>query len=143
MVVASRRITNRRTKNWWKILKVWNSNLLEPSMSSVFNPYKYIRRYTLTHTYCITARFTESKNKTSVLQSSSSSPVNCPFLSAVLSSISLLGKLPWRRKLFTVFVIIRQDQVFFREVPDSIILYYDSRCWYNTVSVEKYCNTFH
>ena len=23
-------------------------------------------------------------------------------------------------------------------MPDSVILYYDSRCWYNTVSVEKY-----
>ena len=28
-------------------------------------------------------------------------------------------------------------------LPDSIILYYDSRCWCNTVSVEKYCNSFH
>ena len=39
------------------------------------------------------------------------------FLSAFLSSISLLGKLPWLRKLFTVFVIIRQDRVYFEKCP--------------------------
>ncbi len=39
------------------------------------------------------------------------------FLSAFLSSISLLAKLPWRRKPFTVFVIIRQDHVFFEKCP--------------------------
>ena len=44
----SRHITNTRTKNWRIILKVWKSNLLEPSMRSVFNPYKYIRRHTHT-----------------------------------------------------------------------------------------------
>ena len=39
------------------------------------------------------------------------------FLSAFLSSISLLAKLSWPRKLFTVFVIIRQDRVFCEKCP--------------------------
>ena len=39
------------------------------------------------------------------------------FLSAFLSPISPLIKLPWRRKLFTVFVVIRQDKVCFETCP--------------------------
>ena len=73
---ASRRVTNRRTKTWRIVLKVLTSNLLEPSMSSVFNPYTYISRNTLIHTYYITARVTKYKDQTSVLYSSSSSRVN-------------------------------------------------------------------
>ena len=46
VVISSRRITNRRTNNWRKLLKVWNSNLLEPSMHPVFNRERtYVSRY--------------------------------------------------------------------------------------------------
>ena len=140
MVVASRRITNTRTKNWRIILKVWNSNLLWVPCLIHINTFVNIHRHTYT-----TLQHVSPKIKTKRVC------YNLPvvrafivhFLTAFLSSISLLAKLPWLRKLFTVFVIIRQDRVFFLEVPDSIILYYDSGCWYNTVSVEKYCNSFH
>ena len=70
-----------------------------------------------------------------------------PLLSTFLSSISLLANLPWRRKLFTVFFIIRRDN-FFRDLLDSPNLYYDSRFWYNTVTFHDWkstvhCNSFH
>ena len=48
-------------------------------MSSVFNPYTYISRNTLIHTYYITARITEYKDQMSVLYSSSSSRVKSLF----------------------------------------------------------------
>ena len=117
MFAASRRVTNRRTKNWRIVLKVLTSNLLEPSMSSVFNPYTYISRNTLIHTYYITARVTEYKDQTSVLYSSSSSRVKSFFSIPFFVAHSPLAKLPWRRKLFTVFLVIRQDKVCFDTCP--------------------------
>ena len=44
------------------------------------------------------------------------------FVSAFLSSISLLAKLPWLRKLFTVFVNIRQDRVFCEKCPIQLFI---------------------
>ena len=88
-------------------------------MSSVFNPYTYISRNTLIHTYYITARVTEYKDKTSVLYSSSPAvrALKVSFLSAFFVAHSPLAKLPWRRKLFTVFLVIRQDKVCFDTCP--------------------------
>ena len=100
---------------WRIILKVLTSNLLEPSMSSVFNPYTYISRNTLIQTYYITARVTGYKDQTRVLYSSSALKVS--FLSAFFVAHSPLAKLPWRRKLFTVFLVIRQDKVCFDTCP--------------------------
>ena len=104
-------------QKWRIVLKVLTSNLLEPSMSSVFNPYTYISRNTLIHTYYIKARVTEYKDQTSVLYSSSSSRVKFSFISAFFVAHSPLAKLPWRRKLFTVFLVIRQDKVCFDTCP--------------------------
>ena len=143
MVVASRRVTNSRTKNLRIIFKVRKSNLLEPSMSSVFNPYQYIRRHTQTHTYYITAGFTENKDKTGVLQSSSSSRVHCTFFIRLCVVHFDVGKVAMATKTVYCFRHYSSRSSFFREVPDLIILYYDSRCWYSTVSVEMYCNSFH
>ena len=86
-------------------------------MSSVFNPYTYISINTLIHTYYITARVTEYKDQTSVLYSSSSSRVKSFFSIRFFVAHSPLAKLPWRRKLFTVFLVIRQDKVCFDTCP--------------------------
>ena len=85
-------------------------------MSSVFNPYTYISIYTRIHTYYINARVTEYKDQTSVLYSSSSA-LKVSFISAFFVAHSQLAKLPWRRKLFTVFLDIRQDKVCFDTCP--------------------------
>ena len=84
-------------------------------MSSVFNPYTYISRNTLIHTYYITARVTEYKDQTSVCPAVRALKVS--FLSAFCVAHSPLAKLPWRRKLFTVFLVIRQDKVCFGTCP--------------------------
>ena len=142
MFVASRRVTNRRTKNWRIILKVFTSNLLEPSMSSVYNPYTYIRRHTQTHNYYITARVPEYKDKTSVLYSSSSSRVKRFFSIRFFRRPFAVDKVAMATKTVYCFPRYSSRKSLFRNLPDSIILYYDSRCWHNTVSVEKYCTSF-
>ena len=42
------------------------------------------------------------------------------FLSAFFVAHSPLAKLPWRRKLFTVFLVIRQDKVCFDTCPIQV-----------------------
>ena len=81
-------------------------------MSSVYNPYKYISRNTLIHTYYITARVTEYKDKTSVLYSSSSSRVKSFFFYPPFCRPFAMA-----RKQLTVFVVIRQDEVCFETCP--------------------------
>ena len=44
-------------------------------------------------------------------------PLQVSFLSAFFVAHSPLAKLPWRRKLFTVFLVIRQDKVYFDTCP--------------------------
>ena len=56
----------------------------------------------------------------SVLQYSSSSRVHCTFFI----------------RLFVVHFDVGKVAMATKTVPDSIILYYVSRCWCNTVSVE-------
>ena len=121
MVVASRRITNTRTKNWRIILKVWKSNLLEPSMSSVFNPYQYIRNFVdicrHTHTTLITAGFTENKDKTSVLQSSSSSRVHCTFFICLFVFHFAVGKVAMATKSVYCFRHYSSRSIFLEKCP--------------------------
>ena len=75
----------------------------------------------------------ENKDKTSVLQSSSSSRVHCTcfirlfVVHFAVDKVAMATKTVYCFKLFTVFVITLVKIEFFREVPDSIILYYDSR----------------
>ena len=86
-------------------------------MSSVFNPYTYISRYTLIHTYYIKARVTEYKDQTSVLYSSSSSRVKSFFYIRFFCRPFAVGKVAMATKTVTVFLVIRQDKVCFDTCP--------------------------
>ena len=142
VAVASRRITNTRTKNWriiWKFGNLICSNHLWVPCLIHINTFVDIRRYTHTILQQVSPKI-KTKRVCYNLPAVRAFVVHVypPFCRPFRCWQSCHGyENCW---LFSsLFVKIE----FFREVPDSIILYYDSRCWCNTVSVEKYCNSFH
>ena len=86
-------------------------------MRSVFNPYTYIGRNTLIHTYYITGRVTEYKDQTSVLYSSSSSRVKSFFSIRYFCRPFSVGKVAMATKTVYCFLVIRQDKVSFETCP--------------------------
>ena len=121
---------------FWKFGNLICSNHLWVPCLIHINTFVEIRRHT--HT-----TLQQDKDKMSLLQSSSSSRVHCTFCIRLFVVHFAVGKVTMATKTVYCFRQYSSRSSFLREVPDSIIHYYGSRCWYNTVSVEKYCNSFH